>query len=184
MRVTFFFLTVVCLGAGCNSTEPSASPQGSSEERYRDALIHRLQALGNQEIGAKVSLARWVSIEDLNELLSATGSPRITAAKLLLPRVADGYRVPISTSSSDPKAIMAALYAEADQLTRLNPEDASLIHVTQPQDVQVGTIQVIAFPTDLLSWWQQHPEEVRFVLPSTNVLDQAQMTFEPGEPVP
>jgi hypothetical protein len=188
---SFFTLALVALfsaatltGAGCDSTGPSAQVRPTSEDRYHDALAQRLEQSGPTEIAAKVSLTRWLSIDELGTLLGATNAPHLTGAKLLLPDIEDGYRVRIDTTSFDAEVIMAGLYTNADRLAALNPTTAALIHEVQAERVRVGTLTVSAAPADLLSWWKRHPNEIRFVHPATNVLDEAQTTFEPGEPVP
>jgi hypothetical protein len=191
--------SVVILLVACNhrhfattktstSTATSTSTTLDKEQTYRSFLLNRLRTAPDEQSMIQASFTRWLSPQELAQILSSSGCPHPSQLKLLLPNVHEGMRDGVKLLPTESIAdLPAAIMRRAAELSRLDPSvvaDYSYASSNLATEVRIGALRTTCSRSTALAWWLANPDAIRFVqLMKENSLDRYQAAFEPGEEI-
>lgn len=157
----------------------------AKEIEYRDFLRTRLESRGDADVSVQVSLGNWHTVALLNELLSEAGAPACQVLHARSNILAKTLQTTIDCSPGDPleqqvRDHFLALQSRTQRETAIAQATAI---IEEGPDLTVRSISLMAegSASEILSWWDQHPDAVRLIQLIVNPIDNSQQTFAPGE---
>lgn len=144
------------------------------EQAYRLHWYDNLQKFAEHDardditLYHQVSLSNWMTIDQALDLISSTDGIRLYQVGLFLPNAGGGTRIPVKIQEQMPKvAIIDTIINKAKQSFEGFPDPRLISDITSALDqdeYQISLIWFEATAQTAISWWETHPDDVRFVM--------------------
>lgn len=163
------------------------------EQLYRLSLFDRLHTLSSRNnvlTNYKVSFSHWLNGKEAQKYFNDPRIVRIEMVELYFPDIARGVRAPIELPLSSVKrqsiqdALKATRKVFSDVSDALPDLPAQIDSAIEKGAYQIAVVRFSAIPTDIISWWVDHSDSVRFIQAMANDADEMQRSFEPEEVLP
>ena len=184
-------LLIVCLiffGIGCLSEKNIGSvdvkPESSIEERYIESQKARLLRSHKENLTVQVNFYQWLSLKELEDLLSKKSTFKITRINTKFFTVTNGLKISINFSEEENLENISKKIDEfAMEYEYVGKPDiaSSLRQAIVSENVHVGSIRLTGDLQEIKDWWKENSNAVRIIQIIENEFDEIQQTFEPGE---
>lgn len=168
-------------------TKKCIKPEGY-EELYTLYNYWRLSFLAQRDndkpIEMQLNMRRWFTVDELNKLMTDKRISLVTMVEIKTPGMT--YHM-YSSSTTVAGSAMAGTQNEIKQWKRRQAE-GTLTDVAPKEivslsngDYKASIIRVIAKPTDMAAFWEEHLDSLRFVQSYSAEYDKIQSPFHPEQ---
>lgn len=177
-------LVLVLTGVGCSYDRASKDDTSGVEAAYVRWLEKRISKLPEKEIVFQVVFKRWLTVDELRQLLSHSDSPKPITIFAMLPDFEGGARTILNVPGDLSDASLRRGFDERASVLAFSSNYAAKLRlvIDQGVEIKIKGMRGTGDPDEIRAWWKENAGTIRFIQPVITELDQAQRVFEPEEP--